>query len=160
MTNLQWSFHERQMLWAPLFALWKTLWLTNIHPVDMQRGDAFWGVAVQDHRISVLHIQRLDFLFGEFRYTCTKKAKKFLCYWYLLKFCLLLFPWYVFNKIFPFTSSFAFSAFNTNLNLHRETMSFTQSRKSLRSGTLTIGIPSFTKFLEHPLQSQALDGDV
>lgn len=41
----------------------------------MQRGDAFGGVAVQDHRISMLHIQRFDFFFGEFWHTCTKKQR-------------------------------------------------------------------------------------
>lgn len=39
-------------------------------------------------------------------------------------------------------------------------MSFTQSRKSLHSGLLRVGIPSFTKFLDHPMQSQAPNGDV
>lgn len=73
--NLQWNCSGRQMLWAPLSELCKNHLLTNIHPVDMQRGDAFWGVAVQDHRISMLHIQRLDFFFGELWYTCTKKQR-------------------------------------------------------------------------------------
>lgn len=121
MTNLQWSCFERQILWAPLYELCKSHLLTNIHPVDMQRGDAFWGVAVQDHRIPMLHIQRLDFFFGEFWYTCTKKQRCFFYYWYLLKICLLLSPWYSFNKIFTFISSFAFSTFSTDFILHRGT---------------------------------------
>lgn len=116
--NLQWNCSGRQMLWAPLSELCKNHLLTNIHPVDMQRGDAFWGVAVQDHRISMLHIQRLDFFFGELWYTCTKKQRNSSFIGTFFKFCLLLPPWYSFNKIFAFTSSFAFSAFNTYFNLH------------------------------------------
>lgn len=58
----------------------------------MQRGDAFWGVAVQDHRISMLHIQRLDFFFGELWYTCTEKQRNSSFIGTFFKFCLLLPP--------------------------------------------------------------------
>lgn len=52
----------------------------------MQRWDAFWGVTVQNHRITMLHIKGLNFFFWEFWYACTK-ANKFLLHCYLLKFC-------------------------------------------------------------------------
>lgn len=55
--------------------------LTNIHPIDMQRWDPFWGVTVQDHRITVLHVKGLNFFFREFWYICAK-AKKLLFYCY------------------------------------------------------------------------------
>lgn len=95
MMTLQWNCSEGQILWVPLHELCKNHLLTNVHPVDVQRGDAFWGVAVQDHRISMLHIQRLDFLFGEFWHTCTKKkqiSSSFIGTFWNFAFCFLLNP--------------------------------------------------------------------
>lgn len=74
----------------------------------MQRWDAFWGVTVQDHRITMLYIKGLNFFLWEFWYTC-KKANKFLFYCYPFE----NFPFnMVLNEIFTLTSPFAFSAFS------------------------------------------------
>lgn len=45
---------------------WTRTLLTNIHPIDMQRREAFGRVAGQDNGIPFLHIQGFNFFFWEF----------------------------------------------------------------------------------------------
>lgn len=47
--------------------------LTDVHPVDVQRGQPRGRVAGQDQGVSFLHFQGLDLLFGEFRNIWNKK---------------------------------------------------------------------------------------
>lgn len=82
-------------------------------------GCLLGGCSARSQNLHAPHPEAQFFLWGILVHL--HKKAKFLYYWYLLKFCLLLSSWYIFNKIFIFISSFAFSAFNTHFNLHRGT---------------------------------------
>lgn len=116
------------MFGAPSREPQKNCSLTDIHPIDVQRGDAFGGVTVQNHRIAMLHVKRLDFFFGEFWYTWTKaKVPLFLSLFEILpfsppliKFFIKYLPSHRLLYPLPLVTAIIYSVLRTNDAFYRQ----------------------------------------
>lgn len=72
------SDHTLVVVHALYLRFWKSrASLTDVHPVDVQRGQPWGWVAREDYGVTFLHFERVNFFFGEFWNIWYKKEKSF-----------------------------------------------------------------------------------